>query len=367
MSVSENQSRRPVNVLSGFLGSGKTTLLRRLLHSEAMANCAVLINEFGSVGLDHFLVEETGHDLVVLPNGCVCCALRGDLEKALLNLLQRETDSNIRFDRVLIETTGVADPGPIAQSIIASPILRYHFRVGALATVVDAVHGLRQLSEHEVTRRQVAVADRIVVSKADIAPEGVIPELLESLAAINGLASIIVSHNDANEEELKLSIDIESQEEKEVLSWFPRVSDQGSGELGKAEGPETKLQGLFRTRKMSMKHRNSPAHQYATLSVICEAPVDWVAFGIWLSMLVHRYGENILRVKGLMWVTDSDTPVAVHGVQTLIYPPTHLRAWPSAERVSRLVLIGDLPPAEQIIASLQAFSVSTAPFIVVND
>src|SRR5690606_17546408 len=162
-------SRRPVNVLTGFLGSGKTTLMRRLLQSEAMARCAVLINEFGSVGLDHLLLEQTQQDqsqeMVLLPNGCLCCAIRGDFEKALLRLLERKRGP--AFDRVLIETTGVADPAPIINTILLSPVLQHHFRVGTLVTVVDALHGAQHLYEQDVSRRQVAMADRLVISKAD--------------------------------------------------------------------------------------------------------------------------------------------------------------------------------------------------------
>jgi len=384
MTQLKSPSRYPVNVLTGFLGSGKTTLLRRLLQSDAMAHCAVLINEFGSVGLDHLLLEHTEHEqdqeMVLLPNGCVCCAIRGDFEQALLRLLERRSGQSAlpAFDRVLIETTGVADPAPVINTILMSPVLQHHFRVGTLVTVVDALHGEQHLREQDVSRKQVAVADRLVISKADIVPDHQVAQLEAQLQAINSIAPIVRSYDDADEEVLKVSRDVMLDGEREVLSWFGksaggvlrgarlRAQDDDvrvEEAVGNMAGQPFSGNTTMRTNHyVDIAAVGTHERTYSTVSLTCAAPLDWIAFGVWLSMFLHRYGPQILRVKGLLNIEGSETPIVVHGVHATIYPPSHLKAWPSGERNTRLVLIGDLPPANRIVESLNAFSVSEGEF-----
>jgi len=339
-------NRYVLNVLTGFLGSGKTSLLRRLLSSPAFSRAAVLVNELGEIPLDHELLERLDEETVVLRSGCVCCGVRSDLASALLQLNERRDRGDVPpFDRVVVETTGLADPVPVINTVIADPALRHHFRVGTIVTTVDAVLGESQLERRPEARKQAAVADRIVMTKADIADTEAIESLRCSLLALNPHASIIESHNDAGEAQVLMASDLTSDHrDAEVRGWF-------SAELGAAsDSPAT---GLFSGKSVGL----SPMHGgVQTCSLVIDEPLDWTALGVWLSMLLHRHGASILRVKGMLNLDGVEVPTIVHGVQHLLHPPVHLSRWPSDDRRSRLVLIGDLPDPETLRASLLAFN-----------
>ncbi len=340
-------ARLPVNVLTGFLGSGKTTLLKRLLGSDAFSNCAVLINELGEIGLDHQLLDHVDQETIVLQNGCICCGIRDDLERALLSLHdKRDRGILLPFDRVIIETTGLADPVPVLNTVIGNQVLRHHFRIGTVVATVDAVNGLRQLESQPESVRQVAIADRLVISKADLADARQVEALRAALAHVNPSARIVTSHNDAGEADVLLAQDTdEASRQQEVRQWFyaqPAARSSAHPEplfgiVGKRLGPSHKV-GI------------------STVSLVFDQPLDWVAFGIWFSMLLHKHGDTILRAKGILNVLGCDLPAVVHGVQHLMHPPVHLNAWPSDDRCSRLVLIGHLPPARQLRESLELFN-----------
>lgn len=336
----------PLNVLTGFLGSGKTTLLGRLLASPVFADCAVLINELGETGLDHQLLEHLDQETIVLQNGCVCCSIRSDLQQAL-NVLYDRRERNLipAFSRVIIETTGLADPVPVLNTIVADPVLRHHFRLSNIVTTVDAVNGLAQLQHQAEARRQAAVADRLIITKADLVDKAQLKALQCELTQINASAMLLVSHNDIEAADLLLAEDMDdATRAKEVRRWFPAGPGPGA----------SATQGLLRNRSsqaVGIAHRSD----ISTLSLFLEKPVNWIGFGVWLSMLLHSRSEQILRVKGVLNVQGSELPVVIHGVQHLIHPPTHLSAWPDEERRSRLVLIGKLPSAATIYASLEAF------------
>jgi G3E family GTPase len=348
MSMQDETTRHiPVNILTGFLGSGKTTLLKRLLSSPAFANCAVLINELGEIALDHQLLEHIDQETIVLQSGCICCSIRDDLQRALLDLYEKcERGIVPPFSRVIIETTGLADPVPVLNTIVADPVLRHHFRLGNVATTVDAVNGFDQLQRQAESRKQAAVADRLVITKADLVKAEQLNALETALRQINASALLVTSWNNADDGEILLAEDVgQTTRSQEVRRWFAadRVTDAGSGHL------PTRIQDSM---SPGLHHRSD----ISTLSLVFDNPINWIAFGVWLSMLLHRWGQDILRVKGILNVQGSPLPVVVHGVQHLIHPPMHLDAWPDDDRRSRLILIGNLPPAEQIQDSLDAFN-----------
>ncbi|NYT44277.1 GTP-binding protein [Alcaligenaceae bacterium] len=346
--LKNDDARYTVNVLTGFLGSGKTTLLRRLLASAAFSNCAVLINELGEIGLDHELLDQVDQETIVLRNGCICCGIRSDLAGALLSLNERRDRGILPpFDRVVIETTGLADPVPVINTVISDPALHHHYRIGTVVTTVDAVYGLAQLSERAESVKQAAIADRIVITKADLVEPDKLEALRIALSQVNPSSSIITSRNDASEPEVLMSRDIgDGDRRDEAAQWF--AGNGASLTMGK---PSPSLFG-------EGGKRLGPIHGSGieTVSLTIDEPLDWIAFGVWFSMLLHRYGSVILRVKGILNLRGVNVPTVIHGVQHLIHPPTHLDSWPSPDRRSRLVLIGFLPDAAQLQRSLEVFS-----------
>ena len=311
------------HVLTGFLGSGKTTLLRRLLALPELAGTAVLINEFGEVGLDHLLVEKVEGQIVLLKSGCVCCSIRGDLRDGLLALHARmEAGELPPFGRAVIETTGLADPVPILAGFTADPGLRWHYRLGNLITVVDAVNGLTNLERFPEAWRQVVAADRLMVSKADLADAHLLRWRLEALN--------------------------------------PDATLHGSDDAGiagllldDAQDPDARAAAAERWASQDGAHHHH--HGPGTFTLEAEAPLDWAAFGAWLSLLLHAHGSSILRVKGLLHVAGADRPVVIQGVQHLVHPPLHLEAWPDGRARTRLVLIGTDLDRPAIERSFRAF------------
>jgi G3E family GTPase len=306
------------NLLTGFLGSGKTTLLRRLLRSPRLADSAVLINELGEVGLDHLLVEAVDEEVVLLKSGCLCCTIRGELKEALLRLLARRHRGEIPpFSRVVIETTGLAEPGPLVATLTADPMLRWQFRLGAIVTVVDAVNGGDTLDRFAEAAHQVAVADRLVLSKTDLAEPAQAAALAARLGTINPTATLTPSSvaDDALADLIVADLHDPAARAAEVRQWLGAGMPDEAG-----HGP----------------HR--PEVRAHLLSM--DEPVDWAAFGLWLAMLLNRHGDRILRVKGLLRVAGIAQPVVVQGVQHLIHEPQHLAAWPSGLAPgTRLVVI----------------------------
>src|SRR4051812_17567250 len=315
-------------LITGCLGSGKTTLLQRLLRDPALSDTAVLINEFGEIGLDHHLLERLDETMVMLQSGCVCCTIRGELSTAIRDLhSRRERGLLPPFRRLVIESTGLADPFPILSTVQSDPVLRHHFRLGAVITTVDAVNGARTLDAQPESVNQVAAADRLVLTKTDLMTAEAADRLIGQLRRINPDAPLWRSAEDDLDAEALLS-------GGGVARWDP-VDCHG-------DTPDP-------------HHRH--ADDIATLALSLDEPVDWTRFGIWLTMLLHRHGNELLRVKGILNVADAATPVAVHAVQHLVHPPHHLDAWPDRDRRSRLVFIArGLDPA-LIERSFRAFSV----------
>ncbi|AWN36251.1 CobW family GTP-binding protein [Methylobacterium radiodurans] len=312
----------PLTVLTGFLGAGKTTLLNRLLADPALADTVVIVNEFGEIGLDHLLIERVDEDMVLLGAGCLCCTVRGDLIATLEDLLRKRDNGRIApFRRVVIETTGLADPAPILHALIYHPYLVLRYRMQAVVTVVDAVNGAATLDAHPEALRQVAVADRIVLAKQDMA--GDTAPLRARLVALNPAAPI-------------------------VLPDVPAATLLGGlfGLDGKAADVRDWL-GAVATYEHA--HAHDPNRHDASIrafSLTSDVPVPRAAFEMFLDLLRSGHGPNLLRLKGLVALADApERPVVVHGVQHVVHAPVTLPAWPDADRTSRLVLIvRDLDP-----------------------
>ena len=343
--MAEYEALIPVNLITGFLGSGKTTLLQRLLRSPGLANTAVLINEFGEVGLDHLLLETVDTETVVLQSGCVCCTIRGDLRDAIRDLFgKRERGLVPAFDRLVIETTGLADPAPIVFTLMAEPVVRHHFRLGNVVATVDAVNGPAHLAGNPESVKQVAVADRLVLTKTDIADPAAAERLSADLRRINPTAPIVDAARGPFEPEQLLAHDVydPARRTDEVRRWLD------------AEGA-----------RAAPDHDHDPNRHDRGIRAFCltfDRPLDWTAFGVWLTMLLHAHGERVLRVKGILNVPDMPTPVAIHGVQHVVHPPVHLERWPDGDdRRSRIVfIVRDLEEAA-LRRSLAAFHRLASP------
>jgi G3E family GTPase len=331
----------PVNVVTGFLGSGKTTLLNRLLRSPQLARTAVLVNEFGEVGLDHLLLEKVDAETVLLQSGCVCCTIRGDLAEAMRALFgRRERGLVPRFDRLAIETTGLADPAPIVATLLAEPVLRHHFRLGKVIVTVDAVNGARHLAENPESIKQVAVADRTVLTKSELAAATPVAELAAALRRLNPTAPILDAARDPLAPDDLMASDAYDPAGKsaEVRRWLDEEAHRAA-----AEG---------------VHHRPDPNRHDRDIHAFCltfAEPLDWTAFGIWLTMLLHAHGARVLRVKGILNVAGLATPVVIHGVQHVVHPPAHLDVWPDRDRRSRVVFIVRGLDQSMIERSLAAF------------
>ncbi len=311
-------ARVPVSVVTGFLGSGKTTLIGRLLRHPGMSETAVIVNELGEVPLDHYLLRRVDERTVVMASGCVCCALRGDLADELRDLLSRRERGEIpSFQRVLVETTGLADPAPIVATILTQPLVRHRYQLESVIATVDAVHGLR-LQE---SVKQAAVADTLVVTKVDVADPG---PVAEELRRLNPTAALV---------------------------------EAAFGDVD----PGLLLAGKRRRRDAVAATSGSHTGGVQAISLVLEEELDWTAFAVWLTMLLQARGRDLYRVKGLLNV-GAPGPVALNCVQHVVHPPEHLDAWPDQDRRSRLVFIGRGLDQERLEASLRAFNrASRAP------
>jgi G3E family GTPase len=335
----------PVNLITGFLGSGKTTLLQRLLASPDLGNSAILVNEFGEVGLDHHLLQRVDEAMVLLKSGCLCCTIRGDLRDSIRDLYDRRERGTVpAFDRLIIETTGLADPAPIVATLMADPVIRHHFRLGNIVTVVDARNGRSNLATYEESYKQVAVADRIVISKTDITKADEVDRLRIELRTLNRTAVQLDAQRNVLSAAALISSDLYDPDTKsdEVRRWLAeeqQVPDENHGDAGRHPHDV-----------------NRHGEDIAAFSVSLDSPLDWSAFALWLTMLLNRYGQDILRLKGLLHIAGVSTPVVIHGVQHTIHPPTHLDAWPEGIARTRLVLIAKGLVRARLQESLEAFN-----------
>jgi G3E family GTPase len=322
----------PVSIVTGFLGSGKTTLINRLLKQPEMNRVAVIVNELGEIGIDNELVEVSSEQMMLLNNGCLCCVLRGDLQETLRDLfIKRRNGEVIDFDRVIIETTGLADPAPVMQTLITDTLLLEQYRLDCVATLVDAVNAPGQLDRFSEPVKQVALADRLIVTKTDLIAEKELSGLITRLNEVNPRAPVRVALN--GEIDLPFLIDVglrrASARLEEVERWLGTETDEHAGE-----------------------HRHDEHVKSFVLRF--EQPMPWAAFTQCIEVLTALRGPDLLRVKGLVNVEGKSGPMVIQGVQHLFHPPLELTAWPSADHSTRLVFITRGVSRESV---LQLFSV----------
>lgn len=343
------ETRIPVSILTGFLGAGKSTLLNRLLKDPAMKDAAVIINEFGEVGIDHLLVESSNDAVVELSDGCLCCTVRGELVDTLAELIDGMQTGKIKpLSRIVIETTGLADPAPVMQSVMGHPAIAQHFDLDGVVTVVDAVNGLSAIDTYPEAYKQVAVADRLILAKQTLADAGAIAAITQRLRALNPRAPI--TDGDA--------------------------ADAGSAAMlvNGLYDPATKIADVDRWLKDEMAaagdhhHHHDHAHDHShhhghhhlghdhghhhhdvnrhgasirSYAIVHDEPIDPMAINMFIDLLRSTHGEKLLRMKAIVALTDRpEKPLVLHGVQSIFHPPVRLPAWPEgSDRKTRLVLI----------------------------
>ena len=336
MSVDPLASRLPVTLITGFLGSGKTTLLGRLLRHPDMNRAAVIINEFGEVPLDHELVESSSEEMTLLSNGCLCCTLRTDLQETLRELfVKRRAGEVADFDRVFVETTGLADPVPVLHTLQTDGLLGAQYRLNGVVTVVDAVNGMEQLDTQPEAVKQAAVADRVVVSKTDLAGDAAARKLIDRVRAMNSYAEVKTAvGGDVDPAWLAtIAPSRAGASEEELDRWLPRVID--------AVG--TMPRGAHR----------------ADVESFClwfDKPFTWKRLNAALQALTALRGPDLLRVKGIVHVEGEAAPLVIQGAQHVFHPPIPLTGGGSAEPRSRLVFIVRNIPRESIEMLFDAVS-----------
>jgi G3E family GTPase len=348
--MSETEQTIPITVITGFLGSGKTTLLSKLLRHPGMDKAAVIINEFGEVGLDHELVEKSEEEPILMESGCLCCTLRTDLVETLHDLFgRRARGETIEFDRVVIETTGLADPAPIVHTLIADPLVGRCFHLDSVVATVDGANGGGTLDTHEESVRQAAVADRLLITKTDIANASSISKLDERLDQINPGADRFKVINGEIEPGRLFGAGLYDPMTKtaDVQRWLNE--EAYSDENGTEHGHHHDHGHGHHSHDHDHDHdHHDGIHAFC---IYKEEPLPWESWVGFLQSLIDARGADMLRIKGILNVDGLDQPVAVHGVQHVFHPPAILEKWPSVDRRSRLVFIAkDVP--EQVIKTM---------------
>ncbi len=347
MTSTEPSSLIPVTLLTGFLGSGKTTVLNHVLKQPEMAATAVIVNEFGEIGLDHLLVERSSEDVVLLNSGCLCCTVRGDIVDTLTNLFVDRVKGKVPFfTRVAIETTGLADPAPILHTLMTDPIVAARYMLDGVVTTVDAVNGAGTLDRQPEAVKQAAMADRLLLTKPDLAEPGVRRAIETRLQALNPSAALVPVAHGAVDPSVLFNIGFYDPATKSV-----------------------DVQRWLRDEKFEAEHGHQHEHpdvnrhddRIRAFCITRERPISWAALSAWLDGLATMRGDDLLRLKAIVALSDRPgQPVVLHGVQHLFHPPVLLPEWPSPDHRTRMVFITRDLPREAIEATLAAFDDAVA-------
>lgn len=359
--------RIPVSVITGFLGAGKSTLLNRLLRHPDMGETAVIVNEFGEIGLDHALIASSQEDTVLLSSGCLCCTVRGDLVNTFRDLVGKRDRGEIKpFRRIVIETTGLADPAPVLHTLMTDPAVAERCRLESVVTLVDAVNGDSTLDNHREAVKQAAVADRLVLTKVDVADQKALQHLRHRLNHLNPAAPVFTAINGdiAPKQIFNAGLYDPTTKSFDAQNWLRAEAYDGPAHHHDHEPHHDHDHDPHHGHGHGHHHHHDQdPHDVnrhdSSIQAFCltfDEAFDWNTLATWLDMLAAYRGDNLLRVKGLVNVTGVDRPVVVHGVQHLFHPPATIPAWPDADRRSRIVFITrDLDRAviEQTLSALR--------------
>jgi G3E family GTPase len=349
MNSTEPSPLIPVTLLTGFLGSGKTTVLNHVLRQPEMAATAVIVNEFGEIGIDHLLVESATDDVVLLNSGCLCCTVRGDIVDTLLNLFVGRASGKVpHFTRVVIETTGLADPAPILHTLISDPLVAARYTLDGVVATVDAVNGAGTLDRQPEAVKQAAVADRLLLTKTDLAEPAAAAALQARLAALNPSAPVLRVAQGAVDPALLFNLGFYDPQSKSV-----------------------DVQRWLRDEAFAADHAHEDEHAHQDVNrhddhirafcITRDRPISWAALSTWLDALATMRGDDLLRLKAIVALSDRPgEPVVVHGVQHLFHPPVLLKEWPSADHRTRMVFITRDLPRDAIEKTLAAFEEAVA-------
>ena len=320
------------------------------MKNPALEKTAIIVNEFGEVGLDHDLLERTDEDLVLLANGCVCCTVRGDLVEAFHTLeKQRLAAQGAAFERVIIETTGLADPAPILHTLMSDPFVTAHYRLEQVITTLDAVNAMTTLDQHDEAVKQTAVADRLLLTKTDLAQPADLQALRQRIAVLNPAAPLLaVLNGDVAIEDFFGSLRFDAQGKPDYVQDWLRVEAYETAHVHHHEHEHEHGHAAV--------DRNRHDDHISAYAVTREQPISWAGFSAWLEMISQMRGDDLLRVKGIVNVIEHpDRPIVIHGVQHLFHPPVFLDQWPSEDRRTRLVFITRDIDREDLDTTLQVF------------
>lgn len=332
LDINTLQQRFPISVITGFLGSGKTTLLNRLLQHPAMQHAAVVINEFGRVGIDHLLVRAATEDIVLMDNGCLCCTIRGDMVNTLQELLHKRTRGEIpQFDRIVMETTGLADPAPIIHTLLNDDEIKGFFNLDLVITTVDGVYGLQQLDQHYETVKQSAVADALIITKTDLVVEEHLNTLTQRLKKLNPAASIHYSVQGEVEVEQLFSHKLYDPTTKhlDVQRWL-------QADAYRAPTQTIQIQAF---KKIAGNDQIRHDDYIRSFCIEYDEPISWKVLNRWFQQLTALRGKDLLRTKGIVYTQETDLPILVQGVQHIFQPPTTLEKWHVHPPRSQIVFI----------------------------